>query len=126
MNSRENLRVCCNPLKNIKCASVSRVRMWGSSDLLVFEQILKNPGASTTLNGWLEAQLQKQFEPNFKGVDDRLTEFDGRFKEIEARLNTEREFIEHLKLQIQSLEEKNRCLEEKNRSLQEYLLEHHH
>ena len=80
-------------------------------ELSAFEQALNNPKTSTALNEWMDARLGAQLQ----------TLFEPRFKEIEVKLNTEREFIEHLKGQVQVLEEKNRALEEKNQALQNHL-----
>jgi chromosome segregation ATPase len=86
--------------------------------LFALEQALSNPRASTALNEWmdarLDAQVKKQLEPHFK-------EIDGRFKEIELKMNTEREFIDHLQRQVVHLEANNRQLEEKNQNLQDHL-----
>ena len=77
-------------------------------ELSAFEQALNNPKTRTALNEWMDARLGAQLQ----------TQLEPRFKEMEIKMNSEREFIEHLKRQVQVLEEKNRALEEK---LHQYL-----
>ena len=95
----------------LRCPSAAATNtMWGSSssDLAAFEKMVAKNGPAIT------ALVQKQIEPHIKEMHDRIGE-------IEAKMNSEFEFIEFLKTQVRTLEERNQSLEERNQALQDQL-----
>ena len=83
--------------------------MWGSSsDLAAFEKMVAKNGPAFT--AWIE----KQIEPHLNEIRDRIGA-------MEAKLNSELEFVEFLKTQVRALEERNQSLEERNQALQDQL-----